>query len=145
MILSQSSKLFDKSEQKELSETPTGKQLQRVMYQCRAQRENYTKARKAYEEDRISKDKQLQVRKDVYVLQSCLSARACPERYQAFAKCWARIPPAAVDEFKQAGMIKFLCLSEREAVERCTARLVSSSVRLATAEDGLNDDDIMVI
>lgn len=145
MHLANRTDLFHESELKELREAPIGKRLNQVMHHCRTYRENYTASRQTFEKDTASKDAKLQLRRDAYVLQSCLAARACPQRYQKFAKCWQQTPSALVQELQQAGLVHHVCESEREGIERCAASLVSTSVRTATTDDGLNDDDLMAI
>ncbi|KAL7552699.1 hypothetical protein ACHAWF_015936 [Thalassiosira exigua] len=49
----------------------------------------------------------------------CLAAATCPERTKRLAACWKRMDPQLIRLMEKEGVEGFVCLEEREAVERC--------------------------
>jgi hypothetical protein len=145
MLLRDNTCGFDKRDSKALSDSDVGRNFARVAYNCRSFAEKYRTSQIEFASNSNSADAKQQVAKDKMELQSCLAARACPRRWQAFGKCWSIMPPELVQEFQEAGMVSFLCMSEKQAIERCVGNLVSQAVRQATIEDSEFNDDVMVI
>jgi hypothetical protein len=127
-----------------LSDSDVGRHLARVFYNCRSYRGKYQSSRQQYETNKSPESKR-QLAVDLLQLQSCLSDHACPQRSRAFAMCWSSLPPELIQEFKREGMAHYLCMSERQAIERCVGGIVSQAVRHATAEDSEFQDDLMAI
>jgi hypothetical protein len=138
-----SSTVFTDLERKKLSETATGHRLAHIFQQCKPYREKFWASKASYEKSKSAESKK-QYAVDLIILQSCLSARACPHRWQVYGQCWSQIPPQLVREYSDAGVIKYLCASERQGVERCVSNLVSQAVREATEEES-GTDNLMVI
>lgn len=82
---------------------------------------------------------------DELKLQECLVAQVCPRRLESFKSCWSRLRSDKVRAAEEAGMVGLLCMTEKQAVERCVGSLVSQAVRQATPEDSEFDDDLMAI
>lgn len=145
MLLREDSCGFDKCDDKALAVSDVGRSFARVSYSCRSFVEKYQTSKTKLASDATSAEAKQQFAKDRTNLQSCLAARACPRRWQAFGKCWSIMPPELVQEFEEAGMVGFLCMSEKQAIERCAGNIASQVVRQATVEDSEFNDDDMVI
>lgn len=49
----------------------------------------------------------------------CLAKATCPDRTSRLLKCWKSVDPQLLKMMEQEGMEDFICMQEREAVERC--------------------------
>ena len=49
----------------------------------------------------------------------CLANAVCPKRTGRLLSCWEKMNPRAAKIMAQQGLDHFVCLQEREAVERC--------------------------
>mmetsp|Transcript_40608 Transcript_40608/g.74242 ORF Transcript_40608/g.74242 Transcript_40608/m.74242 type:complete len:290 (-) Transcript_40608:102-971(-) len=55
---------------------------------------------------------------------TCLANATCPDRTRRLLTCWESADPQWVKRMEQHGMEGYVCLEEREAVERCVGRSV---------------------
>ncbi|KAL9184289.1 hypothetical protein ACHAXT_002375 [Thalassiosira profunda] len=59
----------------------------------------------------------------------CLAGAFCPERTRSLVSCWRELDKADAKLMEQQGLEGFICLEEREAVERCVGLGVQRAMK----------------
>mmetsp|Transcript_23129 Transcript_23129/g.50097 ORF Transcript_23129/g.50097 Transcript_23129/m.50097 type:complete len:279 (-) Transcript_23129:2087-2923(-) len=59
----------------------------------------------------------------------CLANATCPNRVKRLLTCWESVDPQWVNMMQQQGMDGFVCMEEKEAVERCVGLGVQRAMK----------------
>lgn len=59
----------------------------------------------------------------------CLANAVCPDRTRRLLTCWKSLHPQRVEMMEQGGVEEFICLEERQAVERCIGLAVQRGMK----------------
>lgn len=131
---------FDRKAQLQMRLSEVGEELAKVFSQCENSRLRTMICKRRLEQSSAKQDRQ-SYEQNLVGMQECLLNTACPERMRQFMTCWTTVDPSAVKHMKDHGLVRYICQSERQALERCGGQLVARSVRAAD-EDPFDDDTV---
>jgi hypothetical protein len=133
--------IFSVAEQSVLSHTAIGHHIGNAIVVCDSLEQRKRKALKQQGISYVADDRQ-QAKQDTVMYKECLARAVCHERWKQYTYCWEstvnRMSYNSVSALHMDERLLSLCLTERNALERCVGSIVSNVVR--TSEVGFSVD-----
>lgn len=137
-------------EQREFYEnSPVGQHLKHCEDSCLELKEKLQGSWNAFREAREERDKKetkrlkQQINTDAFMYNFCTLNTLCPNPMRLYVGCWRSavelLGTKAMWEMLQSRSLPTVCKPEREVLQRCVGRLVSSSVETLQEHNNLND------
>ena len=123
---------FTDQERRAMIESESGRKIAEALSRCSKIKQDLTNARESWTKDKENKEKKVKVEIERNKYLECLAFVSCKERWIQYRDCWRNLNMLSQKDLQRLNDIGVApCPYERNALEQCVGRLVSSTVRVA--------------